>query len=1071
MYNPRQPEVGPARFLGCQSNGVAGLELLRSREKLFVRLADVKWRRYGLYVSAPVQVVSECSTEGRILERISSEERALWSYRVETDSDILEVEETHLVPKRAESNAPQDQLTANAWGEPAVFATRWAALQAIANWYSSTDGIPAFLGGRVRPLGHQLYAARRVLWDRVPRFILADEVGLGKTIEAGLVAQALLSADPNLRVLIIAPGSMTRQWLCEMYLRFGARPFVHVDQTRARQAGGPDLLRLLHSQRLIVSTTALESYPSLGKVLAAQKWGLVIVDEAHHHSPDTPIFGTLQQLSENSYGFLVLSATPSKRELRSLLGLLSLVAPNIYEVDQLEMFEARFRTQEEIWRKLDYTRSYIQKSIDESDTLEAEDLEFLCDEWRGLLDSDPIVAGFLEQMGHGETQAADRLVAYVQEYHRLDHRLIRTRRATVSSDQCPFSARTLCVLNYEPDTAEEVLIDHFDTRMPEAGEAAGQALCITYRRLASTNPAMLVAALEQRLKHLQSSKPPKTMDALAADPGPADDATLMELILTKTPPLPGERMWLRNALGLATEWREAVQTCARHRAALEWIVAHLRENQRNKVLVFSQEQPVVQEFADVLAAKLGDEAVERFFEALPEERLAAASLRFQRRAQCRVLVSDELGGEGRNFQMASAVMHLDTPCSVARLEQRIGRLDRAGRDPEMPVLSVVLQGPSEAERAVIATHRDVFAVYERSVGGLEFALPRLQRQLLTAFAGGVADLERVRASLRAGVQEVLAETDSAFENAIVATRPQLERANQLAELLEETSSTEEMCSALARWAQYMHISCGKQEGGAYRYSWHWENLKRPTRALSADGRMQSIGKHDCIGTYSRVVALEDESLQFFGPGHRLIDVIVHDLQSAEGRTTVIARNLGEQHRGQLFAVVLGRCTLNESGISPGLLTRARRYLWPEPLVELFGLETQPPKATRVEDETLRATLLNPGLYQGARLIQPEKLEKAIDVRLLWEALGQALPQALQRLQEARLEIRAGASSNLADHMREEMEFLRWQMTSSDGSLADFARQEWEARRGLLERVQREQIEIEGIAIIVGTDKN
>jgi SNF2 family DNA or RNA helicase len=92
-------------------------------------------------------------------------------------------------------------------------------------WHSQTAGIPSLLGVRIEPMGHQLYAMRRVLADSRPRFILADEVGLGKTIEAGLVLQALMQEEPQLRVLIIAPGSMSPQWFSEMYVRFGARAF------------------------------------------------------------------------------------------------------------------------------------------------------------------------------------------------------------------------------------------------------------------------------------------------------------------------------------------------------------------------------------------------------------------------------------------------------------------------------------------------------------------------------------------------------------------------------------------------------------------------------------------------------------------------------------------------------------------------------------------------------------------------------------------------------------------------------------------------------------------------------
>src|SRR3546814_20697823 len=72
-----------------------------------------------------------------------------------------------------------------------------------ARWCAASGGLPAMLGARVLPLGHQIYAARRVLFDRTPRFILADEVGLGKTIEAGMIIQALQAERPDFSVLVV----------------------------------------------------------------------------------------------------------------------------------------------------------------------------------------------------------------------------------------------------------------------------------------------------------------------------------------------------------------------------------------------------------------------------------------------------------------------------------------------------------------------------------------------------------------------------------------------------------------------------------------------------------------------------------------------------------------------------------------------------------------------------------------------------------------------------------------------------------------------------------------------------
>src|SRR5205823_1046937 len=111
----------------------------------------------------------------------------------------------------------------------------------------------------INPLFHQFYAARRCLLDRETRFLLADEVGLGKTIEAGLVIQSLLATKPNMSVLVVAPGTTSRQWLAELYSRFGGRAFTHVNAVRYGVESRRTSDALLKNDRLIATTSLLRT--------------------------------------------------------------------------------------------------------------------------------------------------------------------------------------------------------------------------------------------------------------------------------------------------------------------------------------------------------------------------------------------------------------------------------------------------------------------------------------------------------------------------------------------------------------------------------------------------------------------------------------------------------------------------------------------------------------------------------------------------------------------------------------------------------------------------------------------
>ena len=149
----------------------------------------------------------------------------LWTYLIDTGLATEELPEQRLRVLRIETDDPMVRLEMNAWRGPRRFFARLGLLERTTIWKQDSEGIPAFLGARIQPLFHQFYAARRYLLDRETRFLLADEVGLGKTIEAGLVIQSLLATKPDLRVLVVAPGTTSRQWLAELYSRFGGRVF------------------------------------------------------------------------------------------------------------------------------------------------------------------------------------------------------------------------------------------------------------------------------------------------------------------------------------------------------------------------------------------------------------------------------------------------------------------------------------------------------------------------------------------------------------------------------------------------------------------------------------------------------------------------------------------------------------------------------------------------------------------------------------------------------------------------------------------------------------------------------
>ncbi len=689
------PGAGPARIIRISGSGRAKVRFLWSTENLHLDLNLDQVRRFTLPSGSRIACKSHSGAAGRITGSAPDDRLGLRTYGVAIAGSVEILSEASVEPLPPDPAQPLQLLESLDWGRVTDFALRWRMRQRIGLWYEESEGLPSLVGARIRPIAHQIYAARRVLFESVPRFVLADEVGLGKTIEAGLVLQALMAQRPELTVLVIAPGSMSRQWQCELYLRFGARIYRHMDRLEWRHFKVVQREKILSEEpRLIVSTTLLQNIGRARTLLLSRNWDVVVVDEAHQFPPGAPLFEFLHKLATISYGFLALSATPSKREITSLTGLLSLIAPQVYSPNDQTKLERRVASQRQIWDLLNLTVRTIGAAEKEAEGLSQEALMFLAEEWAALLAEDPIVEELVNELRSGQVEAATQLVAYVQEFHRIDHRIIRTRRATVEAEQRQWADRQLGVIHYASGTAETAFANSLDELDVQA-DTCDQVVVIRglLFRLALGTPQEAVTRLENRLSMSKTSNADEDysgFDLLLSDPGPGEEGAIVNEIFNEPQNQPDVIAWLRVGLGLAREWLQEAPICGRFEAAAAWITDHLLADRKRQVLVFSQSIATIVAFSELLAEKLGGRAVEVFHVGRPDDELARVALRFQKDPLCRVLVSDELGGEGRNFQNASAIVHLDLPWSVARIEQRIGRLDRVGRDRNRPILSVVI---------------------------------------------------------------------------------------------------------------------------------------------------------------------------------------------------------------------------------------------------------------------------------------------------------------------------------------------------------------------------------------------
>ncbi|ANI30901.1 ATP-dependent helicase [Yersinia entomophaga] len=248
--------------------------------------------------------------------------------RLDTEETGVAMREV-LLDSKLTFSKPQDRLFAGQIDRMDRFALRFRARK----YQSEQFRLPwsGLRGVRASLIPHQLHIAYEVGQRHAPRVLLADEVGLGKTIEAGMIIHQQLLAGRAERVLIVVPESLQHQWLVEMLRRFNLR-FSLFDDSRYSEAMQDSSNPFETEQLVICSLDFVRRNKQRLEQLADASWDLLVVDEAHHlaWSEEAPSreYQVIEQLAENIPGVLLLTATPEQLGQQSHFARLRLLDPD-----------------------------------------------------------------------------------------------------------------------------------------------------------------------------------------------------------------------------------------------------------------------------------------------------------------------------------------------------------------------------------------------------------------------------------------------------------------------------------------------------------------------------------------------------------------------------------------------------------------------------------------------------------------------------------------------------------------------------------------------------------------------
>ncbi|RKT74325.1 ATP-dependent helicase HepA [Saccharothrix variisporea] len=543
--------------------------------------------------------------------------------------------------------------------------TRLPFLQGLITERGASANIAGFLSSAVEIYPHQVYAALTVLSDPVQRYLLADEVGLGKTVEAGFVIRQTLIDNPRARIVLLTPDNLRRQWREELIEKFFTDDFPWAS-IKIRPHDDPSTWADHHG------------------------WDLLVVDEAHRltqvEDPSESSYPQLRALAHSIEKVLLLSATPTTSYFKTHLGLLHLLDPKIYSWADADQFAERYRRRlalaDSIYALDSQFTVYLESSVAEIRTLlgvHDPQFELLSSQVLELIDED-----FELRPGISDETLKTRveeLRAHVSETYRLHRRVIRNRRANVLDeeleDEFPgYDVRgrqVPTVLNLDAeahDTAENAVLDwhaRVGDHLDQVGPNTDAQLYGAVLKILVSRSGIVVDDLLDTLRWRMNA------DGPAAER--AHLSTEERRALHAAPIVASERELLAEL--------ERLDTAKLRKSALERLSEALSSVllKYRRTVVFCGPGQLGELLADHLRATASKVGVgEHTHGAGPENAhnaVRAWAAPFNPRGErVRLLVVDDSGEDGLNLQLAEAALHLRMPWSPNQLEQRLGRIDR-----------------------------------------------------------------------------------------------------------------------------------------------------------------------------------------------------------------------------------------------------------------------------------------------------------------------------------------------------------------------------------------------------------
>ena len=580
----------------------------------------------------------------------------------------------------------------------------------LERWHQNTGALTRL---EIDPLPHQLHLVHHILRSGNLNWMIADDVGLGKTIEVGMLLSALLARKEFRRILIVTPGGLTTQWQEELKLLFGLDDFmIHGRDFHAHDANHWRLY-----PRVIASMDRLKRADHLESIHHAGAWDLIVFDEGHRlssrqygeHIKRSERYLLAASLRQQTDHMMLLTATPHQGREDAFVALLELLRPEWREhFEQLHQHTDLLRQMIYRNRKIDVTDAQGQ---------------FIFKGHRSLA---------LEVPRGDAEEVFDRLLsAYLER----------------GEDQASSSGRQ--------------------------GKAIGFVMTV-YRKLAASSHAAILKALRRRRERILSLLLEQTSlledEALALDERfesqRQEDALEQAAVAGEF--FSGELEQLQELIALL---EQLLLQDKKLEAMHQLLSTLLREDAQRRILIFTEFRSTQEHLEAALAARFGAERIATIHGGKDLGERRQAQLAFNE-GPAQFLISTEAGGEGLNLQRRCHTMiNYDLPWNPMRMVQRMGRLYRYGQTQPVVVCNLKYGATLDARVVELLYERLEKVVQDMGAISDEYH-ERLHAEILGELAS-LVDVEAILAeAAREGVERTQARIDEAIQRARQARQMQ-----------------------------------------------------------------------------------------------------------------------------------------------------------------------------------------------------------------------------------------------------------------------------------------------------------